>query len=194
MVSAFSIPEEVRYTNGSGFSSKLSNQALDYLKVLYLPWFYDKTANSMIPDFDVKFGKHNSLTLKNITANLKGPEQTFIRNWKTSLLSNDTSLNVAHSGQEMTVDFDFYGKLKNDSQSPPVNGHLSAKVVNINFDFKTQFLTQDSQTFTGTGMDTELAPAVNIKVTQFGLANSKSEEHITGSIFDWQVKLLTNEF
>ena len=138
LVSAFTIPEEVRYTNGSGFSTKMSSKAFDYLKVAYLPWVYDQIQNSTISDFDVKDGKLD-LNLKNVTARLEGPEQTFIRDWKTSLLTNDTSLNVAHANQDMNVDLDFLGKM---SRLQIAKGHLSAKIVNITFDFKTEFQTQ----------------------------------------------------
>ena len=77
------IAEEVKYSDGTeGIALSFSDYAVDYLKVLYLPYIYDKVHEFDLPEFNVKLGPLTAkVTSTHVT--IPEPEQFFIQNWQT---------------------------------------------------------------------------------------------------------------
>ena len=75
------IAEEVKYSDGTeGIALSVSNYAVDYLKVLYLPHIYEKVNEFDLPEFDFKHGLITG-TVTSTHVTIPEPEQYFIKNW-----------------------------------------------------------------------------------------------------------------
>jgi hypothetical protein len=75
------IAEEVKYSDGTeGIALSVSDYAVDYLKVLYLPHIYDKVNEFDLPEFDFKHGLITG-TVTSTHVTIPEPEQYFIKNW-----------------------------------------------------------------------------------------------------------------
>ena len=86
----------MRYSEGNeGIAISISNYAVDYLKVQYLPYLYSKVEKFDLPEFKFKHGLMSG-TFKT-TVTIPEPEQVFINNWETQFVSSDNSLRIANS-------------------------------------------------------------------------------------------------
>ena len=71
---AFEIDESVRNTNGgTGIAATVSADGINYMKVQYLPWLYDKIANINLGDHSISEGFFN-LKLLGANVTLSNPE------------------------------------------------------------------------------------------------------------------------
>ena len=101
--SYLNIADKVKYNNeNEGIAISLSEYAVDYLKVLYLPHLYEKVHEFDLPEFDFKHGLITG-TITSTHVTIPEPEQYFIKNWETSFVSEDNSLRIANSHQGLDL-------------------------------------------------------------------------------------------
>jgi len=79
----------------------ISNFAVDYLKVAYLPYIYNKVDKFELPLYHFK-NKLFSGTF-NTTVTIPEPDQMLIKNWGTQFISSDNSLRISNKQQDMTL-------------------------------------------------------------------------------------------
>ena len=143
------IADEVKYNDASeGIALSVSEYAVDYLKVLYLPHLYEKVHEFDIAEFDFKHGLiSGSVTNTHVT--IPEPEQYFIKNWETSFVSEDNALRIANSHQGLNLNSSVTLKLGGKEFS---SGHVITTFKDVDFTFDLEFTTQEANFVPGTGM------------------------------------------
>lgn len=95
------IADEIKFnTADEGIAISLSEYAVDYLKVLYLPHLYEKVHEFDLPEFDFKHGLITG-TVTSTHVTIPEPGQYFIKNWVTQFVSEDNSLRIGNSHQAL---------------------------------------------------------------------------------------------
>ena len=92
----------MRYSDGqAGIAVTVSDLAIDYLKVIYLPYLYDKIQNFDLPENHFSFGPIDG-TISPVFY-IPEPSQLFIENWSTQFDSQSNSLKIQNSQQELDI-------------------------------------------------------------------------------------------
>mmetsp|Transcript_12895 Transcript_12895/g.19979 ORF Transcript_12895/g.19979 Transcript_12895/m.19979 type:complete len:213 (+) Transcript_12895:18-656(+) len=176
--------------SGTGFAVSIGQFSLDYFKQIYLPPLYD-----LLQDFGVedKSAKEMLITFDytNIKASFPEPEQQFIKNWETELSSKHNSLTISNKKQNFKVEADVHvrmGKVKLG------HAHAVMDTWNMGFNLETQFATQEATPEAGTGLQTELAPALNLLDFSLDLSRADSDIKLSGGLVQKVVGKVVNMF
>ena len=82
----------------------------------------------------------------------------------------------------MEVEFDFILKM---GPLKITAGHLKADLSKIGANMATSIVTQPASNKPGTGMDSEMAPAINVQKFEMMVDSRHSHISITGGVSEW---------